>query len=428
MDLSMLGIVLALGLLIVICYKKFNPVAGTIVCVCVLALLSGMPVLDTVINTYFSGFAGFLQSNFLLFATGNIFAVVMDESGAAAAFAKMIYQKLGGRAAVYGCMVAIMILGFVGINGWALMFIAYPIFLCVFKQENLPRWMIPCVIYTSLAYQGSMFPGSPTILNILPMEYLGTGTMAGAFMGTATGLLCTALSVVYLEYEFRKARRTNDGFVITPDIAEKMRSFEETEMDKPWRSIIPMIVLLILLNGFNVNVNVALLIASALVVVLYWKTTPNKMQYLDDGIKRASMVIANTAAVVGFGTVVKATAGFQNLLDSLANMEGNPLISFGIATTLVAGATGSGSGGIAIAMATFAQKYLDMGCNPEAMHRIAAMACNGLDTLPHNSMVITCLVACGMSHKESYKPIFVTSVCITLIGLAFAIFLGIVFY
>ena len=41
MDLSMLGIVLALGLLIVICYKKFNPVAGTIVSVCELALLSG---------------------------------------------------------------------------------------------------------------------------------------------------------------------------------------------------------------------------------------------------------------------------------------------------------------------------------------------------------------------------------------------------
>ncbi len=428
MDLSMIGIVLALVLLIVICYKKFNPLAGTIVCTCILALLSGMPVLETVIDTYFSGFAGFLQSNFFLFATGNIFAVVMDESGAAAAFAKMIYQKLGGRAAVYGCMLAIMILGFVGVNGWALMFIAYPIFLCVFKQENLPRWMIPCVIYTALAFQGSMFPGSPTVLNIVPMEYLGTGPMAAAGMGTATGILCTALAVIYLEYEFRKAKRTNDGFVITADIAEKMKAFEETEVVKPWRSVIPMVALLVLMNGFGVNVNVALLIASALVVVLYWDTTPDKMRYLDDGIKRASMVIANTAAVVGFGTVVKATVGFQTLLDSLSSMEGSPLISFGLTTTLVAGATGSGSGGIAIAMASFAEKYLSMGCNPEAMHRIAAIACNGLDTLPHNSMVITCLTACGMTHKESYKPIFVTSVCITLIGLAFAIFLGIVFY
>lgn len=62
-----------------------------------------------------------------------------------------------------------------------------------------------------------------------------------------------------------------------------------------------MVVLLVLLNGFNVNVNVALLIASALVCVLYWDTTPTKIKYLDDGIKRASVIIMNTAAVVGFG-------------------------------------------------------------------------------------------------------------------------------
>ena len=129
----------------------------------------------------------------------------------------------------------------------------------------------------------------------------------------------------------------------------------------------------------------ALLVATGIVLVLYWDTTPTKVQYLDDGIKRASMIIANTAAVVGFGTVVKSTVGFQTLVDGLANLGGNPLISFGVATTLVAGATGSGSGGIGI-------------------------------------------TACGMSHKESYKPIFITSVCITLIGLAVAIFLGIVLY
>lgn len=186
-----------------ICYKKFNSVAGTICCVVILSILSGLPVLTTVTETYFTGFANFLMGNFLLFATGNIFAIVMEESGAAAGFAKMIYKGLGGRGAIYGCMTATAILGFIGVNGWALMFIAYPIFLCVFKQNNLPRWLIPGVIYTSVAFQGAIFPGSPSILNILPTQYLGTGTMAGAGMGVATGILCTALCVIYLEYEFR---------------------------------------------------------------------------------------------------------------------------------------------------------------------------------------------------------------------------------
>lgn len=428
MDMSLVGILVALAVLIVICYRKFNPVAGTLICVIILALFSGIPVLETITDTYFTGFADFLKNNFLIFATGTIFASVMEGSGAAAAFAKMIYSKVGGRGAIYGCMLAVLILGYIGINGWALMFIAYPIFLCVFKQENLPRWLIPGVIYTSLAYNCSMFPGSPSILNILPMQYLGTDTMAASGLGIATGIFCSILCVIYLEYEFRKAKKNNDGFVITEDIAEKMKTFEEMEIVKPWRSVIPMAVLFILLNIFKVNVNVAIIIASFCCVVLYWDTTPKKLNLIDEGVKKTSMVIMNTAAVVGFGYVVKSTVGFQTLINMLADLDGNPLISFASATTLIAGATGSGSGGIGIAMEVFAQKYMDLGVNPEVLHRVAAIACNGLDTLPHNSMVITCLMACGMTHKESYKPIFITSVCITLLGLVFAVFLGITFY
>ena len=207
-----------------------------------------------------------------------------------------------------------------------------------------------------------------------------------------------------------------------------MKAFEELETVKPWRSVVPMVLLFVLLNVFKVNVNIAIILASFCCVILYWNTTSKKLNLIDDGVKRASMVIMNTAAVVGFGYVVKSTVGFQNLIDMLSNLGGNPLISFASATTLIARATGSGSGGIGIAMEVFAQKYMDLGVNPEVLHRIAAIACNGLDTLPHNSMVITCLAACGMTHKESYKPIFITSVCITLIGLAFAVFLGIAFY
>lgn len=428
MDLSLVGIIVALLVLIVICYKKFNPFVGTLICVAILALFSGLPILNTITDTYFTGFSDFLKSNFLLFTTGTVFAAIMDGSGAAAAFAKMIYSKVGGRGAIYGCMFAILVLGYIGVNGWALMFIAYPIFLCVFKQENLPRWLIPGVIYTAQAFNSSMFPGSPQILNVLPTQYLGTNTMAAAGLGISTAIFTSILCVIYLEYEFRKAKRNNDGFVVTADIAEKMKAFEEMEIVKPWRSVVPMLVLFVLLNVFNIDVNVSIILASFCCVALYWDTTPKKLNLMDDGVKRASMVIVNTAAVVGFGYVVKSTTGFQNLIDMLANLGGNPLISFATATTLIAGATGSGSGGISIAMEVFAQKYIELGVNPEVLHRVAAIACNGLDTLPHNSMVITCLMACGATHKESYKPIFITSVCFTLLGLAFAVMLGILFY
>ena len=124
MDMSLVGIVVALIVLIIICYRKFNPVAGTLICVIILALFSGLSILETITDTYFTGFSEFLKNNFLLFATGTVFASVMEGSGAAADFAKMIYSKVGGRGAIYGCMVAVAILGYIGVNGWALMFIA----------------------------------------------------------------------------------------------------------------------------------------------------------------------------------------------------------------------------------------------------------------------------------------------------------------
>ena len=49
-------------------------------------------------------------------------------------------------------------------------------------------------------------------------------------------------------------------------------------------------------------------------------------------------------------------------------------------------------------------------------HRIAAIACGGLDTLPHNGAVITLLGITGMTHKQSYVDIGMCTVVIPLIA------------
>jgi H+/gluconate symporter-like permease len=48
----------------------------------------------------------------------------------------------------------------------------------------------------------------------------------------------------------------------------------------------------------------------------------------------------------------------------------------------------------------------------EVLHRIASMASGGMDTLPHNGAVITLLAVTGLTHRESYRDIFVVSVLI----------------
>lgn len=60
---------------------------------------------------------------------------------------------------------------------------------------------------------------------------------------------------------------------------------------------------------------------------------------------------------------------------------------------------------------------------PWILHRIASVSSGGLDTLPHNGAVLTLLAVTGLTHKDSYKDIFVVSVVIPVItGLILVLF------
>ena len=58
----------------------------------------------------------------------------------------------------------------------------------------------------------------------------------------------------------------------------------------------------------------------------------------------------NTSAVVGFGAVVKGVPGFATLTEMVLGIKASPLISEALSVTLLAGATGSSSGGMGIAL------------------------------------------------------------------------------
>ena len=66
---------------------------------------------------------------------------------------------------------------------------------------------------------------------------------------------------------------------------------------------------------------------------------------------------------------------------------------------------GAASDGTAIAAASAAADAAKIPL--EVLHRVAAMASGGMDTLPHNGAVITLLAVTGLTHREAYKDIFV---------------------
>ena len=88
---------------------------------------------------------------------------------------------------------------------------------------------------------------------------------------------------------------------------------------------------------------------------------------------------------------------------------------------MLAGVCGSGSGGLGIALPIIKDYFVPMGVNVEALHRVSALASLGLDSLPHNGLVVSVLNVTENNHKQSYFPIFVTTCVIPLLTLVFLI-------
>ena len=145
---------------------------------------------------------------------------------------------------------------------------------------------------------------------------------------------------------------------------------------------------------------------------------------VSNGTLGALIAIANTPAVVGFGSIAKLSPAFAAAVETLTTLPGSPLISASIAVTLVAGLTGSASGGQAIALPILAPHYLGLGVDPQALHRAVAIASGGLDSLPHNGYVVTTIRGvCRETHESAYWPLFCMTVVVPILGLVLALVL-----
>jgi H+/gluconate symporter-like permease len=129
--------------------------------------------------------------------------------------------------------------------------------------------------------------------------------------------------------------------------------------------------------------------------------------------------------------VIKVAPGFDKIVHGILSFSDagyNPLIIFGLATTLLCGLNASGMGGLSTSLSVLAEPFLAMGVNAEILHRVGVIASVGLDSLPHSGGIVAVLQISGVSYKEGYKYMFVVTVVITLIALALSMVLGNIFY
>ncbi|MGI9245325.1 MAG: GntP family permease, partial [Steroidobacteraceae bacterium] len=144
-------------------------------------------------------------------------------------------------------------------------------------------------------------------------------------------------------------------------------------------------------------------------------------------VSDALLASATIASLFGFGEVLVALPGFIDIGKMLSRIS-DPLLDAVASTTVLAAMTGTASGALNVAADGFATQLLHetsaAGIPAEVLHRIMAVASGGLDTLPHNGAVITYLLVCGLTHRQSYPDMFV----LTLLKTAIAFLLVAVYY
>jgi H+/gluconate symporter-like permease len=98
---------------------------------------------------------------------------------------------------------------------------------------------------------------------------------------------------------------------------------------------------------------------------------------------------------------------------------------------LLAGLTGSASGGMSIALDALGDTYLRLahenGIDPALLHRLATISSGTLDALPHNGTVLTVLQVSGLTHRESYLDMVMTVIVSVIVAFVAVIVLGSVF-
>ena len=424
---SVLAIVLPLLLLVLLIWKRVNIAVSAVICTGLMAFMSNLNVYDSLTANYMEAFVGYIQSYWPLIFLGASFGKAMQLGGGAEDLANLLTSKLGTKYTIAVLCVTTLVLSYGGVSCYVIVFVIYPIALNMFKKADLPRHLIPAVVAAGSFTAVNLGPGSPSVVNNIPVKYLGTSaTVLPVFSAVIAGSFFL-LAMFYCMWQERVARKKGEHFSADEETLQMMAEYEKKEHGNGAIAFIPLALVVIPLF-FGVDVLYTLLMGWIAIAVLYWKKIENKVEILNCGVGDAMGAIVATSAVVGFGGVAMQTAGYDVLVNTATNMGGSPLISFSLGTALLSGACGSGSGGLTLALETLAPRYIEMGINPGVLHKIASAACITLDSLPHNGVMVTVLACCHLTHKEGYRHLFAITVVGSTIILIETIILASIFY
>lgn len=421
----MLSILTGLLLLMVLAYFGWSILWVAPLAAGVVALMSGLDVFDTYTGTYMEGLVGFVVKWFPIFLLGAVFGKLMETTGAAKAVALKVTQLIGKKRAILGVLIAAAVLTYGGVSLFVVVFAIYPIALELFREANVSRkLLVPTFALGAFTFTMTSMPGTPQIQNLIPMDYFGTTPMAGPIIGIVTSLIMAIGGYAWLHFRQKQLTKAGEGFT---EPSKKLEADDQQVVPNWIVSLLPLAAVVILLNGFKLEPLYALLLGILAILVLNIRLYKTFIESINEGAKGSVMAILNTSAAVGFGAVIAVVPAFDSITNWLLGISDNPLVAEAVSVQVMAIITGSASGGMGIALSTLGDTFASLsqstGISAEVFHRIASVA-SGASIFPNNGALLTLLAVTGLTHRETYKDVFMVAFLIPTIALIVGVIMG----
>jgi len=440
----------ALALLMLAAYRGYSVILfAPIAALGAVLLTDPSAVAPAFTGVFMEKMVGFVKLYFPVFLLGAVFGKLIELSGFSRSIVAAAIRLLGTRQAMLVIVLVCALLTYGGVSLFVVVFAVYPFAAEMFRQSDIPKRLIPATIALgAFSFTMDALPGTPQIQNIIPTTFFGTTSWAAPWLGLTGTVFVFIVGMLYLRRQLRKAKANGEGY--GTELRNEPETAEDIALPNPWLALSPLILVgvanllftrwipdlygkthTLQLAGMAQPVTsevakltgiwavqAALLLGILLVLVCGFRAIRSKLaEGTKTAVGGALLASMNTASEYGFGAVIASLPGFLVLADALKTIP-NPLVNEAVTVTLLAGITGSASGGMSIALAAMSQSFIEAANAAniplEVLHRVAAMASGGMDTLPHNGAVITLLAVTGLTHREAYKDIFGITIIKTL--------------
>ena len=435
---SLFGIVLSIALFALLCFRGIPVIVSApllSILVWLFGLLGGQRLtFDEAIALFASGAGTAVEKYLLLFMLSALFGSLIREVGIASAmgdlFGRWILHAPKGCQKLLAVGVVPLInaiLTYSEVSVFVVVFAVVAIARDLFRRMDIPWHLYAMSMVGSATFTAGLLPGSPSLSNLVQIEYLGTTPVAAPVLSLTLSTVSGVLGLGYMAFALWRTERAGEGFLPTGEGISKV-DFGAEGGHQPinvWLAFLPVLSPVLFINVFQFSVNLSLLLSDLLILVLY-------ARHLSLERFRGGMISGMTAGVspavslgvmMGFGNMLINSPGFQPVLTLTEHAPGPPFVRVILLVAITSFLLGNANAGITASLGALGEEFLfTCGTPPEVLHRLAGMA-STFGTAPHSSALCNSILVAKLTHRTAYRHYFVIGILNTVVLSVIAVLL-----